>query len=150
MHREIQIKQFPIVTTHWWPKTRTTVLWENQQYYIVFYLLYTTMSKWSECAHTSGVWRVCVTCVCVCVTCVCARALAPFTRASASTPLVDFEWSDVKRCQTELWVRRFTGAARSRSWKHLKRQRRRQPIRSPHANTQSRSCNTREVCDWLL
>ncbi len=22
MHREIQIKQFPIVTTHWWPKTR--------------------------------------------------------------------------------------------------------------------------------
>ncbi len=24
------------------------------------------------------------------------------------------------------------------------------PIRSPHANTQSRSCNTREVCDWLL
>ncbi len=27
--------------------------------YIVFYLLYTTMSKWSECAHTSGVWRVC-------------------------------------------------------------------------------------------
>ncbi len=29
------------------------------------------MSKWSECAHTSGVWRVCV-CVCVCV---CVRAL---------------------------------------------------------------------------
>ncbi len=28
--------------------------------YIVFYLLYTTMSKWSECAHASGVWRVCV------------------------------------------------------------------------------------------
>ncbi len=27
--------------------------------YIVFYLLYTTMSKWSECAHASGVWRVC-------------------------------------------------------------------------------------------
>ncbi len=26
--------------------------------YIVFYLLYTTMSKWSECAHASGVWRV--------------------------------------------------------------------------------------------
>ncbi len=22
MHREIKIKQFPIVTTHWWPKTR--------------------------------------------------------------------------------------------------------------------------------
>ncbi len=30
--------------------------------YIVFYLLYTTMSKWSECAHASG------------VTCVCARS----------------------------------------------------------------------------
>ncbi len=24
--------------------------------YIIFYLLYTTMSKWSECAHTSSVW----------------------------------------------------------------------------------------------
>ncbi len=61
MHREIQIKQFPIVTTHWWPKTRNErFVWENEQYlYIVFYLLYTTMSKWSECAHTSGVWRVC-------------------------------------------------------------------------------------------
>ncbi len=35
-------------------------VWENEQYYIVFYILYTTMSKWSECAHTSGVWRVCV------------------------------------------------------------------------------------------
>ncbi len=43
------------------------------------------MSKWSECTHTSGVWRVCVcvcvTCVCVCVcvwrvcvTCVCTRS----------------------------------------------------------------------------
>ncbi len=44
MHREIQIKQFPIVTTHWWPKTRNErFVWE----------------KWSECAHSSGVWRVC-------------------------------------------------------------------------------------------
>ncbi len=44
---------------------------EIEQYlYIFFYLLYTTMSKWSECAHASGVWRVC------------ARALAhaAFTR----------------------------------------------------------------------
>ncbi len=33
MHREIQIKQFPIVTTHWWPKTRNErFVWENQQY----------------------------------------------------------------------------------------------------------------------
>ncbi len=34
-------------------------MWENEQYLYRFYLLYTTMSKWSECAHTSGVWRVC-------------------------------------------------------------------------------------------
>ncbi len=62
MHREIQIKQFPIVTTHWWPKTRNErFVWENEQY-IVFYHLYTTMSKWSECAHIR------------CVTCVCARS----------------------------------------------------------------------------
>ncbi len=60
MHREIQIKQFPIVTTHWWPKTRNErFVWENEQYLYSFYLLYTTMSKWSECTHTSGVWRVC-------------------------------------------------------------------------------------------
>ncbi len=33
MHREIQIKQFPIVTTHWWPKTRNErFVWENKQY----------------------------------------------------------------------------------------------------------------------
>ncbi len=62
MHREIQIKQFPIVTTHWWPKTRNERLCEKtNSIYIVFYLLYTTMSKWSECAHASAV------CVCVCV-----------------------------------------------------------------------------------
>ncbi len=55
------IKQCPIVTTHWWPKTRNERFGEKtNSIYIVFYLLYTTMSKWSECAHTSGVWRVCV------------------------------------------------------------------------------------------
>ncbi len=33
MHREIQIKHFPIVTTHWWPKTRNErFVWENEQY----------------------------------------------------------------------------------------------------------------------
>ncbi len=37
MHREIQIKQFPIVTTHWWPKTRNErFVWENEQYLYVF------------------------------------------------------------------------------------------------------------------
>ncbi len=33
MHREIKIKHFPIVTTHWWPKTRNErFVWENEQY----------------------------------------------------------------------------------------------------------------------
>ncbi len=60
MHREIQIKQFPIVTTHWWPKTRNErFVWETNSIYIVFYLLYTTMSKWSEC-RTHPVCDVCV------------------------------------------------------------------------------------------
>ncbi len=37
MHREIQIKQFPIVTTHWWPKTRNErFVWENEQYLYCF------------------------------------------------------------------------------------------------------------------
>ncbi len=40
MHREIQIKQFPIVTTHWWPKTwNEQFVWENEQYLYRFYLL---------------------------------------------------------------------------------------------------------------
>ncbi len=70
MHREIQIKQFPIVTTHWWRHETSGLCEKTNSIYIVFYLLYTTMSKWSECAHASGVWRVC------------ARALAhaAFTR----------------------------------------------------------------------
>ncbi len=38
MHREIQIKQFPIVTTHWWPKTRNErFVWENEQYLYSFF-----------------------------------------------------------------------------------------------------------------
>ncbi len=33
MHREIQIKKIPIVTKHWWPKTRNErFVWENEQY----------------------------------------------------------------------------------------------------------------------
>ncbi len=59
MHREIQIKQFPIVTTHWWLRHETSGLCEKtNSIYIVFYLLYTTMSKWSECTHI----RVCDVC----------------------------------------------------------------------------------------
>ncbi len=40
------------------------------------------------------------------------RRLTPHSHgASASTPLVDFEWSDIKRCRTELWVRRVASLA---------------------------------------
>ncbi len=40
------------------------------------------------------------------------RRLTPHSHgASASTPLVDFEWSYVKRCRTELWVRRVASLA---------------------------------------
>ncbi len=112
MHREIQIKQFPIVTTHWWPKTRNErFVWENEQYLYRFYLLYTTMSKWSECAHASGVSDVYAREI----TSGAFRRLRRLTPhshgASAATPLVDFDWSDVKRCRTELWVRRVASLA---------------------------------------
>ncbi len=54
--------------------------------------------------------------------------------------LVHFEWSDVKRCRTELWVRRVASlallAAEVENFStFFKRQRRRQPIISPYANT---------------
>ncbi len=63
MHREIQIKQFPIVTTHWWPKTRNErFVWENEQYLYRFLPLVHN--------HVQVIWvrtRIrCVTCVCVC------------------------------------------------------------------------------------
>ncbi len=52
MHREIQIKQFPIVLHIDGLRHETSGLCEKtNSIYIVFYLLYTTMSKWSECAH---------------------------------------------------------------------------------------------------
>ncbi len=105
MHREIQIKQFPIVTTHWWPKTRNErFVWENEQYLYCFLPLVHN--------HVQVIW------VHTHIRCVCALDGGRV-------------WSVVL---TQLF----------------KRQRRRQPIRSPHANTQSLSCNTREVCDWLL
>ncbi len=119
MHREIQIKQFPIVTTHWWPKTRNErFVWENEQYLYSFLPLVHN--------HVQVIW---VHTHIRCVTCVCARSgnewrirardhfrrlrrLTPHSHgASASTPLVDFEWSDVKRCRTELWVRRVASLA---------------------------------------
>ncbi len=66
MHREIQIKQFPIVTTHWWPKTQNErFVWENEQYLYRFLPLVHN--------HVQVIW---VRTRIRCVTCVCARALA--------------------------------------------------------------------------
>ncbi len=60
MHREIQMKQFPIVTTHWWPKTRNErFVWENEQYLYRFFTSCTQPCPSELSAHTSGVWRVC-------------------------------------------------------------------------------------------
>ncbi len=65
MHREIQIKQFPIVTTHWWPKTRNErFVWENEQYLYRFLPLVHN--------HVQVIW---VRTHIRCVTCVCVRAL---------------------------------------------------------------------------
>ncbi len=64
MHREIQIKQFPIVTTHWWPKTRNErFVWENEQY------LYSFLPFVHN--HVQVIW---VRTHIRCVTCVCARS----------------------------------------------------------------------------
>ncbi len=76
MHREIQIKQFPIVTTHWWPKTRNErFVWENKQYLYRFLpLVHNHVQVIWVHTHIRCVTCVCVTCVCVCVTCVCTRS----------------------------------------------------------------------------
>ncbi len=64
MHREIQIKQFPIVTTHSWPKTRNErFVWENEQYLYRFLPLVHN--------HVQVIW---VRTRIRCVTCVCARS----------------------------------------------------------------------------
>ncbi len=64
MHREIQIKQFPIVTTHWWPKIRNErFVWENEQYLYRFLPLVHN--------HVQVIW---VRTHIRCVTCVCARS----------------------------------------------------------------------------
>ncbi len=69
MHREIQIKQIPIVTTHWWPKT-----WNEQYLYRFLPLVHN---------HVQVIW------VCTrirCVTCVRALWLTLHSHgASAST-----------------------------------------------------------------
>ncbi len=64
MHREIQIKQFPIVTTHWWPKTRNErFVWENEQYLYRFLPLVHN--------HVQVIW---VRTHPLCDVCVCARS----------------------------------------------------------------------------
>ncbi len=64
MHREIQIKHFPIVTTHWWPKTRNErFVWENEQYLYRFLPLVHN--------HVQVIW---VHTHIRCVMCVCARS----------------------------------------------------------------------------
>ncbi len=61
MHREIQIKQFPIVTTHWWPKTRNErFVWENEQYLYCFFTSCTQPCPSDLSAHTHPVCDVCV------------------------------------------------------------------------------------------
>ncbi len=101
MHREIQIKQFPIVTTHWWPKTRNErFVWENKQYLYRFFTSCTQPCPSDLSAHTHPV---------------CVRALWLMLHshgASASTLDGGCVWSVVL---TQLF----------------KRQRRHQPIRSP-------------------
>ncbi len=76
MHREIQIKQFPIVTTHWWPKTRNErFVWENEQYLYRFLPLVHN--------HVQVIW---VHTHPVCDVCVCALWLTLHSHgASAST-----------------------------------------------------------------
>ncbi len=60
MHREIQIKQFPIVTTHWWPKTRNErFVWENEQYLYRFFTSCTQPCPSDLSAHTHPVCDVC-------------------------------------------------------------------------------------------
>ncbi len=71
MHREIQIKQFPIVTTHWWPKTRNErFVWEKEQYLCISFFISCTQPCPSDLsAHTHPVCDMCV-----CVWRVCARS----------------------------------------------------------------------------
>ncbi len=75
MHREIQIKQFPIVTTHWWPKTRNErFVWENEQYLYRFLPLVHNhvQVKWVR-THIR------------CVMCVCARSGSRLTEGVSET-----------------------------------------------------------------
>ncbi len=123
MHGEIQIKQFPIVTTHWWPKTQNErFVWENEQYLYRFLPLVHN--------HVQVIWvrtRIrCVRALWQWVTYTRERSLpalaqtnAPFTRGVGvnASRWLWMEW----RQALPNWIvgpsRRFTGAARGRSWK---------------------------------
>ncbi len=90
MHREIQIKHFPIVTTHWWPKTRNErFVWENEQYLYRFLPLVHN--------HVQVIW---VRTHPVCDVCVCALWLTLHSHgASASTLDGGRGWSVVLTCR---------------------------------------------------
>ncbi len=60
MHREIQIKQFPIVTTHWWPKTRNERLCEKTNSIYIVFTSCTQPCPSDLSAHTHPVCDVCV------------------------------------------------------------------------------------------
>ncbi len=61
MHREIQIKQFPIVTTHWWPKTlKRVVCVRKRTVFISFFTSCTQPCPSDLSAHTHPVCDVCV------------------------------------------------------------------------------------------
>ncbi len=80
MHREIQIKQFPIV--HWWPKTRNErFVWENEQY---LYRLYPGLAQTKpERAHTHVTHRMCV-CTQITWTWLCTRGKKRYKYCSFS------------------------------------------------------------------
>ncbi len=57
MHREIQIKQFPIVTTHWWPKTRNErFVWENAVAHAAF-TRGVGVNAWRRACLKAWCWR---------------------------------------------------------------------------------------------
>ncbi len=86
------------------------------------------------------------------------RSVTPirFAHMLWSTPLVYFEWSDVKRCRMELWVRRVASLAllaaevENFSTFQAPTQASANQIALCKYPSQSHSCNTRKVCDWLL
>ncbi len=69
-------------------------------------------------------------------------------RALASTPLIYFEWSDVKRCRTELWVHHVASLALFAAEMQASANQIALCKYPSIDASQTRSCNTRKVC-WL-